>query len=580
MREYGVELGSPMERVFRDRLYSTEPMGTTGHPNSFAGVLVFALPTVLTLAFASLGRQGLGVLGTALALVSATGVVTALVASKSRSAWLAAVVAVGAVLLLNNRGRVTSRQLAAGLLVSGVTLGLIVAAFIASGILDPQVVTEAPKSLAYRWEWWQATLSVIAESPLTGVGAGNFRSHYLAYKLPFSSEEISDPHNFALELAATGGCLALLAYLMLAGCAAAWVIRAFENDGGVTRNVGLDRWDAAGLVLAIVLAVVLDFGFLPMVASPASYPGVWALLPAALALMLVGRVGVVWSDASVRRALLAGIIGLHVHWLAAGGVMYPSLMLLSWGSLAAAGGRVDGGRPTPFWQGCLWVLVISAVVLLHSFNVLAPRIEAELLSAQARKLEGEVARRAERLTPAGVMPEVWRDLVPTYEFWVEACELAARAEPANRKRWEQLAAAQTGRMRLLARLRSPTELSAYRSAVAAWKDVIALEPRRSESHRQLALLRREAAASGLDSEGMGLAEEGFAEAARLYPNSAARQWEWGDLLSVLNRREAALQAFQRALELDKTPHRDKKLTEFQRSVAETWIKGYSAKTSP
>src|SRR5690606_22676235 len=52
---------------------------------------------------------------------------------------------------------------------------------------------------------------------VAGVGPGNFAGPYLRHKLPTSSEEISDPHNFLLEIWATSGIFALVALLAALG---------------------------------------------------------------------------------------------------------------------------------------------------------------------------------------------------------------------------------------------------------------------------------------------------------------------------------------------------------------------------
>ena len=51
---------------------------------------------------------------------------------------------------------------------------------------------------------------MLMDSPqnwLLGVGPGNFRQHYLQFKLPQSSEEIADPHNLNIQLEINGEIL-------------------------------------------------------------------------------------------------------------------------------------------------------------------------------------------------------------------------------------------------------------------------------------------------------------------------------------------------------------------------------------
>ncbi len=65
---------------------------------------------------------------------------------------------------------------------------------------DSLVLSEAPKSLSYRVDYWLATLSMLREHWLFGIGLGNFQSYYPIYKLPAASEIIADPHNWLLDI--------------------------------------------------------------------------------------------------------------------------------------------------------------------------------------------------------------------------------------------------------------------------------------------------------------------------------------------------------------------------------------------
>ncbi len=86
---------------------------------------------------------------------------------------------------------------------------------------DRLVLSEAPKSILYRLEYWQATSRMIRDYPLTGVGMGNFQSYYPIYKLPAASEVIADPHNWLFDLAANCS----LPLLIVAVCGLMIVLR-------------------------------------------------------------------------------------------------------------------------------------------------------------------------------------------------------------------------------------------------------------------------------------------------------------------------------------------------------------------
>ncbi|GIW99871.1 MAG: ligase [Pirellulaceae bacterium] len=82
---------------------------------------------------------------------------------------------------------------------------------------DELVLREAPKSLAFRIEYWIATSQMIADYGWRGVGLGNFQNYYPHYKSATASEEIADPHNWILDwmvslsVIAAGGLLGWLA---------------------------------------------------------------------------------------------------------------------------------------------------------------------------------------------------------------------------------------------------------------------------------------------------------------------------------------------------------------------------------
>src|SRR5262249_28759357 len=70
------------------------------------------------------------------------------------------------------------------------------------------------QSLALRLDYWKAAWAMIHDHPWLGVGPGNFGRHYPQYMLVTATEKIIDPHNFAIELWATGGLFALLGMLV------------------------------------------------------------------------------------------------------------------------------------------------------------------------------------------------------------------------------------------------------------------------------------------------------------------------------------------------------------------------------
>lgn len=571
MREIGVEKGGAAEQAFKNRLYSTEPLGTTGHPNSLAGLLVLGLPITLLLAWKSLIPKGTRSIGMVLSLLATTAIVVTLLLTKSRSAWVAAIFALGIYLLLSRSSDSAWRKYRAAIGVATALLIIVVVGLVYVGVLDPQVITQSSQSMQYRWEWWQGSMPILRDHWLFGVGSGNFRGHYLAHKLPFSSEEISDPHNFLIELWITGGLLTLVGYLALVATGLIGAIRSsLWTPSNPSRGLGIDGPWLVGIVVATIIVAVFDIGLVPLLASLDQYPQVVALPFAAMLLAVAHGSGVEWDDSSLRKGTVAGVVGLHIHWLAAGGVAFPSLMMALWGLLGVANVPAPYKTRFSFWGHAAFVVVLAGITLSYAFGLLVPRFERDLAAEKARIIEEDLNRSYSK-NPSAVTPQIWTRLVPLMEQWANACREAAEKVPGDRQGWERLATAEMSRMRLAAQLRSKNEARSYRAAVKAWEEAIALDPRRSETHRQLGALFHEAAGSGLDFEASKRAVEEYRFAVALYPNSALRRWELANILSEQNKSEEAREEFKRALELDKTPHLDKRLSEIQRKVAEKYL---------
>ncbi len=190
-------------------LESTEPLGRFALANSLAAMLLVGLFLIagewvgrrLSSGSAVSGRSG--ALGLAVLSVLTVVIAFVLLLTKSRTAMVGACCGAVIAVTLSLRGRWRQVLYPAVLVCGGV--GLLVAVTWAAGGLDALVVTEAPKSLEYRMEYWIGTWRVIADQPWLGVGPGNFRQSYLGHKLEKSSEEILDPHNFLLEAWVTEG---------------------------------------------------------------------------------------------------------------------------------------------------------------------------------------------------------------------------------------------------------------------------------------------------------------------------------------------------------------------------------------
>lgn len=235
---------------------STEPIGCFGLANTFSGVLVVSLWLSLATGLRVRAAPSRTMQWAAIAVFAVVGL--SLLMTKSRTAVVGLLVAGGLYGFVGRTGKWYRQGTIAALtvMVSGAALlGLA----LLTGLIDREVISESPKSLRYRLEYWSATSQVILEHPWLGVGPGNFRSHYLHHKLKGASEEILDPHNLLLDVWANGGVIAWagLVALLIWGIRTGWRAVMFEINSGaqslpvVRRSEG--AWAAAagpGLIAA------------------------------------------------------------------------------------------------------------------------------------------------------------------------------------------------------------------------------------------------------------------------------------------------------------------------------------------
>jgi len=332
----GVPTSEPGLTLYEKRLRdSREPFGMFALANTLGGLLASALVWgAACLAVVVRSRYPRWWLGVATCVVMAV----CLVFTKSRTASVAVVVGLLAVgyHALHLRGWSRGRMIAwCGAGLAGAVL--IAAAAFAVGVWDREVLAEAPKSLGYRWLYWQGTGRLIAERPLLGVGLGQFRPAYLRVKLPEASEEIADPHNVLLEAWVNGGLLAVVGLLLCGLSVFRRVGRVFEShhDGGATwwdsktrptlRESSNDRggWGVIGggalAHVAILVAGPWDDSVFALGVGWACGVAAWTGL-VATPLCVVGS----------RAALLT----LGVHLLGAGGGGMPAVLL--WGLILLA----------------------------------------------------------------------------------------------------------------------------------------------------------------------------------------------------------------------------------------------------
>ncbi|HWE35249.1 MAG TPA: O-antigen ligase family protein [Isosphaeraceae bacterium] len=455
LREQNITPGSASDVRFRNRLLaSNEATSTFALANSLAGFLVG--PAVLALA---VGLEGLRLRkkggpspGAFFLGAIPVGVILAcLIWTKSRSAYVG--LAVG-LLVLAWRGRtLLSRRawvaIGVGLVVALVGLGAI---SLALGQVDALMVRDTPKSFRYRLEYWQGTWRAIWGEPRAwwrGFGPGNFGGAYLRHRLPESSEEIADPHNFVLEAWATAGLVAAVAVVAALAFALRDVLgparpgpeAAVADDppgtGPTSRNGWLLAAAFAGWPLVLFLA---PRGYSPIEGDM----GRWLILGGSWGLALALGAPAWRRIPTPAVGLGAGALAVVVHLLAAGGIGFTPVALGLW-TLLGVGQDLRDDRPCGrlrtiegYWASFAIAAVASA--LIGTFvGTAVPfwRAEKELARAetilQSRPPNFEAARQAyvnaAALDPPAAGP--WLALAALeYQAWV------ARGQSTQEPVWE------------------------------------------------------------------------------------------------------------------------------------------------
>lgn len=346
--------GSTERELFEQRLMSTEPPATFALANSLAGWLVPWLLMAVAigwLAWRERRGENVGgasrVLAGVLLMLLIAGLV--LVLTKSRSAVVALAAGVPLLVWALRRGRELSlrRAVVVGSAITAVVV-LLIAIGVFAGGLDREVLSEAPKSLGFRWQYWQATAQMVRELPWLGCGPGNFGDHYTRYKLPTASEEINDPHNLYLEVAATAGLPAGVALaVVLAGVLWMW-FRGSARQGQDT--------------------LASDFTASARSSPPST--GQRAILVGALAGLALAWIapyvtgGLIDIAPSLLLTIGCGAVGAGIFWLLWPWVTHGTLTapMVSAAALALAINLLAaGGIAFPAVAGSLWLLIALAL---------------------------------------------------------------------------------------------------------------------------------------------------------------------------------------------------------------------------
>ncbi|MBQ2849756.1 MAG: O-antigen ligase family protein [Thermoguttaceae bacterium] len=209
----------------------------------------------------------------------------------------------------------------------------------------------------------RSTAAMIADSPLLGVGPGEFQSVYARYISPTASEFIADPHSFAFELAALFGVPALVGFLVflaaLATAAVATVLTVILETPSVnptnlnnqtnpnrqlssTDQTGVDVPFVGGAFFGVLIAFAASlFQTAPLDGAfvGSAFVAFALIFPTVSSATLRSD----WSNAALLGALAAAFLNL----CAAGGIGYPALTFPIFLVAAFLVNRADAAAKSP-----------------------------------------------------------------------------------------------------------------------------------------------------------------------------------------------------------------------------------------
>lgn len=598
LAENGIRPDSPDEQMFRNRM-AGDVFGTFYHPNLMADYLAMgglaALALLVGHARRLTERQADGQPKSV--AIAATVVLSVVLAAAGAAIWM-------------SRSRAGAASLVAGAYVMAVLATVrrralrivlvvapaIVAAAVLGVVWQRGLAPEAVKSLQFRLDYWQGAWGVIRDHPLTGVGAGNFGSHYLAHKLPHAPEEIRDPHNLFVRAWAEFGPLGLAGVVILAAA----TLRECLRRG---RTFAEPRWPMPVLwrpmIRAGVLVVLVGLVFRFRSVSDGGLA--YVLLETLVTFLLmtaafVGAIGAGLEDAPSladrsHRWLRAGVLGALAAFLLQGQVSFSFSELPTAATayllVALAVATADGSRriivslESPV-RRAVAVIAVLAIVVLYGGALLVPvsRSLDELAAARDKAREvfpggfnvqafpdyRDTLHRAAQAAPAWLRwtePDVraaegyWRAATALHEHAAFLRSKAAAAEePGLRDRLQ----ADADRTQEAAR-------AAIGQVLAIYADVLAVDPTDVPTWHMLAMACRSAADIAPDVDIRDEALAAWRQVVTRYPTRAQFRVDYAECLGRYGETTEAARQARCALDLDDLmPDPLRKLTDDQRAL--------------
>lgn len=395
----GVQPGTFQHFLFEHRLYSRGVRGFFTTSNSTASFVLMASFAAMALLLGPGSKNKIaGKLGGApLRILATVVIVGGLFLTKSKGGiggFLFACVLFGTWYAFRHRLAAHRRTARIALVAVGLTaVAALTLGVTAYGLRHGRL--PGGNSMLVRWQYWRASAQMLADAPLTGVGAGNFAHSYPRYKPAAAPESVADPHSFPLSLLTQYGPLGLIGFLLMV-FVPLWRSAGRRQDaiGPDASNIKPPR-DPAKTIMLVIAGVFV--GIRPMLISTSGINSPDLLLYEIVVLyiapagaFLIGYLMLMRGrpqtesrediDGGLVQALLAcAVLGVLLHNLIDFALFEPGVWTALWiliACLVATGDqqanvRAKTLRATPPMK-LLTAVIALAIVALYGHYVLRP----------------------------------------------------------------------------------------------------------------------------------------------------------------------------------------------------------------
>ncbi|MBU0719001.1 MAG: O-antigen ligase family protein, partial [Planctomycetes bacterium] len=541
----GIDLDSPEVELFERRIRAEEASGFMPHSNIAGSYLVLCGFVAFGIAITKWRRScdGVSMAGAVATSLGTIAILYSVFLTKSLGALLAG----GAGILLwlvvylarhwINANR--SKALIIGWACAVAALGSVVGYGLKYDRLPHM-------SLTFRWQYWTTSAALIADHPFTGVGRENFGQRYLQYKPIDYPEEVDNPHNFFVQSAADWGLLGLVGVLV---CLVGTTNR-LTRPRIPARSTEANTEGAPSSIIAcgVVLLAVLTVARLPLLgaddvnflySNSVICAIAWAFGFGAFTVAQRSSDKAASDSSNIATAISIGLFVFLLHEMINFALFVPGSATTCFALLAVGIAYRSPVASIPRAPGhrLSWLALTAGVVLTIAVVLLAVRPVASASCSLAR------ARQAAHNLAAGPV-----SAQPADAYFLDAIA-ADPLDPTpgvERAKW------------LLALTSTPTlRDDAFDAAVASLHIAIARDPFAIRLRRQLMQVFQAKAAYTRNAEDYLAAVDAANKALTLYPTDpdsmvslADRQLEAGHAVPSDDLLRAALQTYQRALDLD------------------------------